>query len=379
METVRDLGCLQLDPTSAVARSHLLVLWSRLGKFNLAHLEKLLWEERQLFEYWAHAASIVLTEDYPIHHLRMREFPKGSAAWTNWVISWMKENKTLHQYILKELKQKGPKLSREIEDKSVQSWESTGWTNERNVDRMISFLWAQGKLMVAGRKGGQKLWDLAERHLPEWATKEKLTEREVVRRAVQKSLRALGVARARDILQHYTRGRYPNLAKVLAELEKEEKIVRVQVAENKKNWPGIWYMHSDDLDVLRSLKSGDWEPRTTLLSPFDNLICDRARTEHWFDFRFRLEIYVPKAKREYGFFVMPILHGDQLIGRLDPEMNRKEKKLSINAVYAEPNAPLNKETGRAIAKTIEDLGAFLGATKICYTQRVPAAWKTLLR
>jgi uncharacterized protein YcaQ len=131
--------------------------------------------------------------------------------------------------------------------------------------------------------------------------------------------------------------------------------------------------------LLDRLEAGDWSPRTTLLSPFDNLICDRARTEKLFNFNFRIEIYVPKAKRQYGYYVLPILHGDKLIGRIDPMMNRKQKQLLINAVYAEPDAPMTRETAKAVSGAIDDLAKFLGAKEIIFTERVPDGWRKVLK
>jgi len=130
--------------------------------------------------------------------------------------------------------------------------------------------------------------------------------------------------------------------------------------------------------LLEGIEKGDFEPRTTLLSPFDNLICDRAYTELAFDFYFRIEIYVPKPKRQYGYFVMPILHGDQLIGRIDPLMNRKTGTLVINNVYAEPKAHVNASTGRAVAASIADLAHFLEAERIDYAGQIPEGWKKSL-
>ncbi|HET7077819.1 MAG TPA: crosslink repair DNA glycosylase YcaQ family protein, partial [Chloroflexia bacterium] len=114
------------------------------------------------------------------------------------------------------------------------------------------------------------------------------------------------------------------------------------------------------------------------LSPFDNLICDRARTQLLFDFNFRIEIYVPQAKRQYGYYVLPILHGDRLIGRIDPRMDRKQGRLVVNAVYAEPDAPMTDATARAVAGAVGDLAAFLGAKNITYTERVPDGWRSAL-
>jgi uncharacterized protein len=381
LQVVRDLGCLQLDPISIVARSHQLVLWSRVGEYDLADLDRLLWQERALFEYWAHAASIVLTEDYPIHNLRMRGYPRGDTQWAQHVREWIGNNQPLRRRILSELRRNGPLPSRAFAEMGVPSvnWVSTGWTNERNISRMLDFLWMQGKIMVAGRAGLQKLWDLTERVLPEWAPREKLSEREVVRRAAQKSLRALGVARPRDIEQHYIRGRYPNLHQALAELTAQGVIERVQIAEASRAWPGEWYIHAQDVPQLERLADGEWQPRTTLLSPFDNLILDRARTQQLFAFKYGIEIYTPKAKRQYGYYVLPILHGDRLIGRVDPALDRQNARLSLHAVHLEPDAPQTQATARAVRGAIQELAAFLGAREIVYAARVPEAWKRVLR
>lgn len=378
LDVVRDLGCLQLDPISVVARSHQLVLWSRLGVYDLADLDTLLWQERKLFEYWAHCASIVLTEDYPIHQVQMHNSSTGTSGWAVRVRTWIAANQGLHDYILEELCAKGPRMSSQFEDQADEHWASSGWTGGRNVSRMLDFLWIRGRITVAGRSGIQKVWDLTERHLPDAVRLPQLPEHEVVRVAAQKSLRALGVGRRQDINLHYTRGSYPRLPAVLADLEAEGRIARVEIRDGDRTWPGPWYIHVDDLPLLDQLAAGDWTPRTTLLSPFDNLICDRARTELLFDFNFRIEIYVPPAKRQYGYYVLPILHGDRLIGRVDPRMDRKQGRLVVNAVHAEPDAPMTGETARAVAGAIGDLAAFLGAKDIAYTDRLPDGWRPAL-
>jgi uncharacterized protein YcaQ len=234
--------------------------------------------------------------------------------------------------------------------------------------------------MVARRLGARKLWDLTEKILPEWAPRERLSWKEVVSHAAQKSLRALGVASQPQIEKHYIRGCYPGLYDVIEKLKSERRVERVKIVEPKDNreWKGTWYVHADDLYLLDRLSSGEWEPRTTLLSPYDNLICDRRRTEQLFNFSFSLEIYVPRPKRKYGYYVMPILHGDRLIGRVDPAMDREKKELIINAIYAEPDAPMTQETGKSIAGAIDALAAFLGAKRIIYGKHVAEAWKSAL-
>jgi len=291
---------------------------------------------------------------------------------------WLVANESFRQYIITRLREEGPLASDQFEDLSTVPWPSSGWTNNRNVGRMLDFLWYRGQIMVAGREGLRKYWTLAEKHLPEWANHEPLPEEEVVRRAAQISLRALGVATAKHIGTHFIKGHYNNLNKVLADLVAEERIIPVSISEDETAWPSEWYLHADDLPLLERLTAGDWQPRTTLLSPFDNLIIDRDRTELMWDFYFRMEIYVPKAKREYGYYVLPILHGDRLIGRIDPKMDRKTGKLHINAVYAEPDTPQDTATGQAIAEAIAELAQFLEAEEIVYGKRVPSGWRGIL-
>ncbi|HTP09526.1 MAG TPA: crosslink repair DNA glycosylase YcaQ family protein [Anaerolineae bacterium] len=380
LDVVRDLGCLQLDPISAVARSHQLVVRSRVGHYDLAALDQLLWTDRSLFEYWAHVASIVLTEDYPIHALLMRTYAREESTGeiSQRYKRWLAANQKLRRHILQELKQRGPLPSRVFENQTEKEagWYSSGWTSGRDVSQMLDYLWTTGKIMVAGRSGIQKLWDLSERCLPEWTPRERLSEKEVVRRASQKALRALGVATPQHINLHYTRRRYPHLNDRLRELMAEGVIERVSV-ENQK---GDWYLHAADVPLLDRVEKNEFAfERTTLLSPFDNLICDRARTRQLFNFDFTIEIYVPAHKRQYGYYVLPILHGDRLIGRIDPKMDREHDRLHIHAVHAEKDAPLNRKTARAIRDAIEDLATFLGATEIHYTHLVPSSWQRDLK
>ena len=157
---LRGLRVLQLDPVNVVARSHLLVLWSRLGAFDRADLDTLLWRERWLFEYWAHAASIVLTEDYPIHRAMMRRY--GVSVENSRLRDWVAANEDFRRYVLERLRDAGPLPGGAIEDRAAVSWTSTGWTNGRNVERMLDTLWKQGVVTVAGRDGLRRLWGLAE-------------------------------------------------------------------------------------------------------------------------------------------------------------------------------------------------------------------------
>lgn len=154
-QVLRGLRVLQIDPVNVVARSHLLVLWSRLGAFDRDDLDALRWRERWLFEYWAHAASIVLTEDYPIHRAMMRAYASTAASQNR---AWLAANEEFRRYVVDRLRDSGPLPGNAIEDRAAVSWTSTGWTNGRNVERMLDILWKQGVVTVAGRDGLRRLW-----------------------------------------------------------------------------------------------------------------------------------------------------------------------------------------------------------------------------
>ena len=377
---VRDLGCVQLDPISAVARSHQLVVWSRVGRYDLDHLDQLLWRDRSLFEYWAHAASIVPTADYPIHQHLMRHYATDQATGqiSQRYVNWLAENQGLKRHILQQIRRHGPIPSRDLEaeNKVSAGWYSTGWTSGRDVSQMLDYLWTKGKIMVAGRSGTlrEKLWDISERCLPDWTLRETLTAPQVTYRAAQTAVKALGVASALQIKRHYVRGRYEDLPQVMKQLVRDGRLEPVHVADQK----GEWFIHTDDVPLLDQLDAVDIS-RTTLLSPFDNLICDRARTTQLFNFDFRIEIYTPPAKRKFGYYVLPILHGDRLIGRIDPKFDREHGRLHIHAVHAEADAPLDRATARSIRGAIENLATFLGASDIHFTHLVPSGWQRDLK
>ena len=207
------------------------MLGSRVAGFDPKHLDRLLWRDHSVYEYWAHAASVVLTEDHPIHAWYMRRYLRDDgSAWNRRRLDWMAANAKLKRSVLAQVRRDGPVLARRISGGLTgESWRSSGWTNERNVDRMLGFLWASGRVMVAGREGIQKRWDLTERVLPADAPRERLSDLEVTRRAVDRSLRGLGVGTAKHIKSHFTRDRYPELNRVLAEFERTGRVERVVV------------------------------------------------------------------------------------------------------------------------------------------------------
>lgn len=357
LDVVRKIGYLQLDPTNAVARSHLLVLFSRLGPYDVAKLERLL-SGRKLYEY---SAAIVPADEYPLHLALMRKFPHMfRAGYPGWIERWLADNAGLRESILAQLREHGPLPSREVVDVSERAWKSTGWTNERNVTRMLELLWAKGEVLVHGRQGAQRLWALPGCVLP---PAEPVPLDEVKRVVGLRSLRGLGVATGKQVQDEpFVGGPFYGLGDIVRELDGVE---RVEV----EGQAGAWFAHRNDLKLLDSPAR---EPYTTLLSPFDPLIRNRKRTLALWDFDFRLEIYIPKEKR-WGFFVLPVLHGNDLVGRIDPTMDRKAGVLRINAIKWEPVAPADVPLDAAVGRLAE----FLGATRVTWprSNRRPRARK----
>lgn len=302
LDTVRALGFLQIDTVAAVAPPQYLVLWSRLGSYDTAELDRLLWEERKLFEWNAFIWPI---EDLPYVRARMRR-RRNKYTWERRGTEFLQMNARARRYVLRELERRGPLLSRELEDRGAAPWADTGgWSGSRTVPVMLELLHGRGLVAVVGRRDGQRLWDLAERWYPET---ENVSLREAERTIAEKRWRAAGV-------------RFEN---------------------------GAWVAHPDI--------SGDPVPeRATLLSPFDRLIYDRERTQALFDFHYRLEMFVPKAKREYGYYVLPILEGDRLVGRAEPRFHRKTKTLELLGAWG--------DTSR-LEEPLASLAEFLGAERV---------------
>jgi uncharacterized protein YcaQ len=306
LETVRRLGFLQMDPISTVAPPQHLVLWSRLDRYARAELDRLLWEERKLFEWNAFIWPI---EDLPLIRARMRE-RWGHYKWQRWAKEFLREQNGLRRYVLRELERRGPLPSRELEHPDTRYHERTVWWGTRaQLTWMLELLHRRGHIAVAGRLGTQRLWDLAERWYPETET---VPAAEAKRALAEKRFRALGVRLEKGrLLAHPT---------------------------------------ADARPVSN---------RVTFISPFDRLIHDRDRAEALWDFRYRLEMYVPKAKREYGYYVLPILRGDRLVGRIEPVFDRKSRVLSVLGVWWEPG-----EKEIPLDAPLKRLAKFVGAERI---------------
>ncbi len=380
LSVVRDLIFVQWDPIEVVAPSHILALWNRIGNFRLADLERLLWDEKKLFEHWANfAAGIFLTEDYPLYYSMMKLYPesigKSWGARKPRTKKFLAEHKALGKSILDQLK-KGPRQQNQFEE-YVPTKSVDGWTTGSEVSEMLFHLHMRGEVMVVGHEGKRNVWGLSEEFLPGWVVRKELAEEEIERIAAEKAIRALGTASPPEINYYFPRGRYQNLTRALESLEEDSTIHRVRVAEFQGR--DERYIHEMDVRLLESVNGDDWQPRISLLPPFDNLICGRGRTNTVFGFDYSHEMFLPQNKRKFGYYVLPILWGDRFIGRVDPRMDRLNEKLLINSVHTEPGAPTDKMVSAEISETIDRLAKFLGANEVVYKKRVPAAWKNSLR
>jgi uncharacterized protein len=360
VEVVEHLGGLQLDPTSAVARSEHIVLWSRVGDYDIAELDRAMYGEHKLFEY---GSWILPMSEFALHRAAMRRYLSGPTTRQRYVRDWLAANATFRRYISSELRRRGPLRSREFADRAAVPWHTGGWNDGKNVGRMLDAMWAVGDVTIVGRDGSQRVWDVAERSYPRGISA--LSVAKAASRRMAGQLRMRGIARASQF-GYGVEGKLADWKKTLQGLISQGVVTAVQV----KGLPGEWYAHRDALAPRRFV------PRTTLLSPFDQLISNRERSEELFGFRFKLEIYIPGSKREYGYYVMPILHGERLIGRIDPLYRRKSRTLEVNAVYAEPDAPAGAAGG--VVRAIRDLARWLGATGI-EVQRSRTPWERELR
>ena len=353
------IGCLQLDPVSAVARSPLLVLFARLGPLRESALEQAAYRDRALFDTWAHEASLASVADLPLHRWAMRSYLDSPTTRAARAREFLAANSGFADDLVAELRERGPVRARELEDRSAVAWRHGWWTDEvsarQTIARMLDLLWITGRVGVGRREGGARLWDVFERCVPPGAPDDELSDDEAERAAVLRAVRMLGVGRAAHVRAHFLRGRYRALPATLDALVADGRLELVRVDELGEGW----YAAPEDLEGLADLAPGS---RSTVLSPFDNLICDRARAAELFGFDHRLEIYVPAAKRRWGYYVLPILHRERLVARADAVLDRGAGLLRVPALYREPGVRRTAALDRAVARALERLAAWRGAT-----------------
>ena len=360
---MRRIGCLQLDPVSAVARSPLLVLFARLGPVRDELLDRAAYEQRLLFDAWAHEASLVATDDLPLHRWAMRTWLDAPGPRAGRARAFLSANGQFADELVGELRSRGPLRARDLEDRSAEPWRHGWWTDEvsgrQTIARLLHLLWITGRVGIGGRLGTERLWDVFERCVPGGALERvvDLSDDEAEREAALRAVRMLGVARAGHVRAHFLRRRYRRLPQTLAELVAAGRLDVVRVG----GLGGEWFAAPEDLDRLPELAPGT---RTIALSPFDNLLCDRARTAELFGFDHRLEIYVPAPQRRWGYYVLPILHRERLVARADMALDRGARVLRVLALHREPDVRRTAALDRAVGRALERLAAWRSAEAV---------------
>jgi uncharacterized protein YcaQ len=377
---VERLGVLQVDTISVVARTQYLVLWSRLGAYDARLLDVLLYPHRHVFEYWSHVASIVPMADYVYYRLRMLRAVEHMWGGDQ---AWLAHNAEALRQTLETVRMRGPLASADFErpgdSRRPEAWD---WYGVKDSRRALQLLWLQGHLMVHSRRAGQKVFDLRERVLAE-AFGDQVprddalpSPEECLQHFVGRTVRALGVV-APGWLWDYFRlspvDGYSGAKRTAATAALDAGVrAGLVVPATIEGLREPVYVARERLADLERLRAGEVPERTTLLSPFDSLIWDRARTRALFGYEVLFEAYVLPAKRRFGYYCLTILHRGRLVGRLDPKFERTERRLSVRAAYLEPGVPLDDALLDGLAGALADLARFLSAERVEVERSEPA-------
>ncbi|MCE9946136.1 winged helix-turn-helix domain-containing protein [Aeromonas rivipollensis] len=345
LDCIRRMALLQIDTISVVARSPYLVLFSRLGHYNPLWLEQLL-AEGDLFEYWAHEACFVPREDYRL--LRHRMLDPAAMGW-KFSAQWLKTHGGEIEQIVERIRRDGPVRAADFERKEGKG---NGWWDWKPEKRHLEVLFTAGRLMVRERRNFQRVYDLAERVMPEWDDGLHLPSPELARRdMVRASCRALGLVKTGWVADYYRlrRGKYDALLHQLAE---EGELLPVRV----EGWQHGAFVHVSLADELARAQAGSLKAtHTAVLSPFDPLVWDRKRASELFGFDYRIECYTPAPKRQYGYFVLPLLRRGQLVGRLDAKAHRKEGVFEVKSLYLEAGVRVSASLAQDLEKALQKL------------------------
>jgi uncharacterized protein YcaQ len=368
--TIDQVGCVQIDTLHKVRRSQYLVLWSRLGNFDPDEFDTLTSAaDRRLFEGWQHAASIIPLSEYRYqlpHQHNLREHP------TNWYIRWLNETvqKEFVPQVLERVRCEGALKVSNFESHRHQGGT---WWNWRPAKVALEFLYAYGELMIADRIKFQRVYDLTERVLPQWADTTEPTVEERDRFWVERGAKALGICLPRHT-GDYTWMKVSRSRPIVEKLVKDGILIPIsgELANGKST---ELIIHRDNLSLLEQAADGALKAeRTTFLSPFDNLWWANRRYEQLWGFHQSLEAYLPASKRVYGYFYMPILHKDRLVGRFDPKLERRTGTLRLKALYLEPDIKPNEELVKDTAASLRNFMAFHTAKELVTERSEPAGF-----
>lgn len=368
MHHLERTGALQLDTINAVDRAHYLTLWSRFDAYDRRRVDRWVYRDRVAYEYWGHEASILPISHLPLGRRRMRRFPprswSGKAWWKVYATSPASKRR-----VLKRLREEGPLESSDFETQPGEFGPDGppggAMPLPKEDKRSLKLMWHDGRVAVRTRRHFRCVYDLAERVYPAGPI---ASPSEFEDSWLFVGLSGNGIASEAHLASYVTAPalQAQDRRKVIARNLKAGRIVEVRVEDRATPY----YALPEHLDALDGLP----EPLgTTLVCPFDSLLWQRARAEELLGFRYRIEIYVPPAKREYGYYVLPILHEGKLVGRLDPRLHRDRGTLVVNKIHLEPGFEPTPSFERGLARTLESLRGFVGAESI----ELPAGWTGL--
>ncbi|UTX50149.1 winged helix-turn-helix domain-containing protein [Chryseobacterium sp. MA9] len=360
LHALEHLGYIQIDTLSMVERAHHHTLWTRIPDFKADYLEELV-EERKVFEYWFHAASYLPMQDFRYVLPQMLTIKRGESRYYN-------ADPKVMEYVIDIIRNEGPKRARDFEN---ESHKAGTWWNWKPAKLALERLFMQGDLMISGRSGMQKTYDLAERVLPSSINTTEPTPLEFAKYLVTTNLRAYGFTTVKQIT-HLRTGNdlKKNVNEVLQAMLEEDTISKAKVDGGNSV-----YVQNKLLERTFDLTDSNvW-----LLSPFDNSIIHRDRIKQIFDFDFRLECYTPKEKRQYGYFCLPILFGDQFIGRVDCKAHRKEKKFELIHLHIENNTIAPELWLTPFVETIKRFAVFNGCESWVLTKVSPSKLGTTVK
>ena len=348
---IERLGILQIDSVNALVRSHYLPLFSRLGNYSPDLLDQAAWSSgrrRTLFEYWGHEASLLPLSMFPMMRWRMARASRGEDIYQQLARFGREQQDTIRR-VLGSVQQLGALGAGSLSTRENRAGPWWDWSAEKHA---LEWLFAAGEVTVAGRRGFERLYDLPERVIPSAILRQPLlSEAEAQRALLKHAASALGVATEKD-LRDYFRLNPGDARPRLAELVESGELLICEV----QGWKQTTYC-LPQARVLRKVEA------SALLSPFDSLIWERSRTERLFDFRYRLEIYTPQAKRVYGYYVLPFLHNEHIAARVDLRAERALGRLAVHAVHEEEPG-LDDEGMFALALNLRRMADWLGLERV---------------
>jgi uncharacterized protein YcaQ len=347
------MSLLQIDTINIVARSPYLVLFSRLGAYSPQWLDNAL-STGELMEYWAHEACFLPRSDFSLVRHRMREPNKMGWKYRK---EWMDQHAHEIKQLVEHIQVNGPVRSADFEHPRKGA---SGWWEWKPQKRHLEGLFTAGEVMVIARRNFQRVYDLTHRVMPHWDdARDMLPQTAAEAIMLENSARSLGIFRPQWLADYY-RLRQPALAPILQSWQAQQRIVPVEVEKLGEMW-----VHSDLLPELELALQGKLTAtHSAVLSPFDPVVWDRKRAEQLFDFSYRLECYTPAPKRQYGYFVLPLLHKGQLVGRMDAKMHRKSGELEVIALYLEEAAKVSVGLEKGLHAAITTFAAWQGATRV---------------